>query len=108
MQPDMQPTIDRIQSLYREWLDLQAKLESAQKDWQRSRDIMQELSTFYFDGEYQNFYARIENGEHVNLRTDGEYSVMSEDALWNAFHDQSALAWERLRTSVAVLDPEQN
>ncbi|WP_373742194.1 DUF4298 domain-containing protein [Neisseria sp.] len=107
MQPDMQPTIDRIQSLYREWLDLQAKLEAAQKDWQRSRDIMHELEQFYFEGEYQDFYARIENGETVDLKTQGEYSVMSEDALWNAFHDFTDLAWERLRTGIAVLDPKK-
>lgn len=106
MKQDMQPTIDHIQALYREWLTLQAKIEAAQKDWQRGREIMQELSAFYFDGAYRDFHERLENGETADLQTEGEYSVMSEDALWNAFHDQSALAWERVRTSIAVLDPD--
>lgn len=106
MKSDMQLEIDRIQSLYREWLALQPKLQAAQQDWQRSSEIMQMLEAFYFNGSYQDFHQRIENGEHVDLTTLGEYSVMSEDALWNAFHEQSTLAWERVRTGMAVLDPE--
>ena len=43
---------------------------------------------------------------NVNLHTQGEYSVMSEDALWNAFADQQTLAWQRLRSAIAVLDKD--
>ena len=108
MSDPMQPEIDRIQALYREWIDMQPKLAAAKQDWQRSRDIMQQLSDFYFNGRYQDFHTRIEQGEAVDLHTAGEYSVMSEDALWNAFHDQSTLAWERIRSSLAVVDPQEN
>lgn len=104
----MQQQIDHIQSLYREWLSLEKRLEAAQKDWQRSREVMRELEQFYFEGRYQEFHSRIENGEAVDLHTGGEYSVMSEDALWNAFHDFTGLAWERVHTGIAVLDPKKD
>ena len=42
----------------------------------------------------------------MDLRTQGEYSVMSEDAIWNALAEQDSLAWQRLRSAMAVLDRE--
>ena len=67
-------------------------------------EIMQKLAQFYFDGEYRQYHEALESGLNVNLHTQGEYSVMSEDALWNAFADQQTLAWQRLRSAIAVLD----
>ena len=50
-----------------------------------------------FDGEFGRYHDALENGLELDLHTDGEYSVLSEDALWNAFHEQQQLAWQRLR-----------
>lgn len=99
-----QARINDIQRLYREWTQLVPKLEAAKADWQRGAEIMRKLAHFYFEGEYSKYHQAIEEGLPVDLRTEGEYSVMSEDALWNAFHEQDALAWQRLRSAVAVLD----
>lgn len=107
--PDLksaQARIDAIQKRYREWTQLVPRLEAAQQDWQRGMDIMRELAQFYFEGEYMRYHEAIENGLAVNLHTEGEYSVMSEDALWNAFHEQHSLAWQRLRSAIAVLDSD--
>lgn len=101
----MQQEIDRLQALYREWTDLQPKLEAALADFQRSNELMAELSQFYFEGDYRAFNERIEQGEAVNLHTEGEYSIMSEDALWNAYHEQSETAWAFVRSGLAVVDP---
>lgn len=101
-----QARIDAIQKRYREWTQLLPKLEAAQQDWQRGIEIMRELTQFYFEGEYMRYHEAIENGLDVNLHTEGEYSVMSEDALWNAFHEQHTLAWQRLRSAIAVLDSD--
>lgn len=101
-----QARIDAIQKLYREWTQLLPKLQAAQQDWQRGIEIMRELSHFYFEGEYMPYYEAIENGLAVNLHTEGEYSVMSQDALWDAFHEQHALAWQRLRSAIDVLDSQ--
>lgn len=40
----------------------------------------------------------------MDLRTEGEYSIMSEDALWNALGEFHQLAWLYLRSSVDALD----
>lgn len=101
-----QARIDHIQQLYRKWTLLVPKLEAAEQDWQRGIEIMRELAQFYFEGEYTRFFEAIEDGLEVNLHTQGEYSVMSEDGLWDAFHEQNALAWQRLRSALVVLDKD--
>lgn len=101
-----QMRINEIQKLYREWTQLVPKLEAARQDWQHGMEIMEKLAQFYFNGEYRRYYDALENGLEVDLRTEGEYSVMGEDTLWNAFHEQQRLAWQRLRSAIAVLDKE--
>ena len=101
---EAQARIEEIQQLYREWTLLLPQLQATQRDWQRGAEIMQKLAQFYFDGEYRQYHEALESGLNVNLHTQGEYSVMSEDALWNAFADQQTLAWQRLRSAIAVLD----
>lgn len=101
-----QMRINEIQQLYREWTQLVPKFEAARQDWQRGMEIMQKLAQFYFSGEFRRYYEVIENGLSVDLHTEGEYSVMGEDTLWNAFHEQQQFAWQRLRTAIAVLDKE--
>lgn len=101
---EAQARIDHIQKLYREWTKLLPKLEAAHQDWLRGEAVMRELAQFYFEGEYSRYRQALEDGLDVNLHTEGEYSIMSEDALWNAFTDQQSLAWQRLRSAVAVLD----
>ena len=103
---EVQTRIDEIQQLYREWMQWLPKLQAAQSDWQHAAALMQKLSQFYFGGEYNRYYNALANGLDVDLRTQGEYSVMSEDALWNAFGEQQTLAWQWLRAAVAALDPE--
>lgn len=100
----VQARIDEIQRLYREWTELLPKLEAAQQDWLRGVALMRELSHFYFGGEFMQYTHALENGLVLDLSTQGEYSVMSEDALWNAGAEQQALAWQWLRAAVAVLD----
>lgn len=102
----MQARLDEIQALYREWTQLLPRLEAAQQDWLRGAEIMQKLSAFYFDGEFRQYHEAVENGLSLRLETPGEHSVMSEDTLWNAFGEQQSLAWQRLRSAVAVLDRE--
>ncbi len=103
---EAQTRIDEIQQLYREWMQWLPKLQAAQSDWQHAAVLMQKLAQFYFGGEYNRYYNALANGLDVDLRTQGEYSVMSEDSLWNAFGEQQTLAWQWLRAAVAALDPE--
>ncbi len=103
---EAQRRIDEIQSLYREWLRLLPELEAAQDEWRRAAEIVRKLDGFY-SGEYNRYYTEIENGLPVSLETEGEYSIMSQDALYDAFGDHYRLSWEWLRLAVASLDPDK-
>lgn len=98
-----QARINEIQALYREWLRLQPRLAAAQAEWRQAAAVMRQLSAFY-DQEYIELYQAIEEGLPVCLHTEGEYSVMSEDALWEAFGEQYELAWGWMRAAMQVLD----
>lgn len=98
--------IDEIQSLYREWLRLLPELEAAQDEWRKAAEIVRKLDGFY-SGEYNRYYTEIENGLPVSLETEGEYSIMSQDALYDAFGDHYRLSWEWMRLAVASLDPDK-
>lgn len=102
--PTPQQRIDEIQADYQQWLALQKKLKQAEKDWKKSIKLMENMQTFYFEGEFQHYYQQIEQGLDVNLATDGEYSVMSEDTIWNAMHEQDQALWRMLRFAVKQLD----
>lgn len=103
---EAQRRIDEIQSLYREWLRLLPKLEAAQDEWRKAAEIVRKLDGFY-SGEYNRYYTEIENGLPVSLETEGEYSIMSQDALYDAFGDHYRLSWKWMRLAVASLDPDK-
>ena len=103
---EAQRRIDEIQSLYREWLRLLPELEAAQDEWRKAAEIVRKLDGFY-SGEYNRYYTEIENGLPVSLETEGEYSIMSQDALYDAFGDHYRLSWEWMRLVVASLDPDK-
>lgn len=105
---ELQARIDQAQSLYREWTKLLPKLQAAQSDWQRATQIMRALEHFYFNGDYMRCHTALETGTRFTLDTPGEYSVMAEDTLWNAFDEQKTLAWQRLRSAIEVLDRQND
>lgn len=85
----MKKDIDNFQSLYREYLDLQSQDEALFANLKRRQEIMAQLEQFY-DGKWREYYEAIENGAEIDLTTNGEYSVMSQDTLWDAFCDERA------------------
>lgn len=99
-----QSHINHIKTLYREWAQLVPRLAAVQDDWQRGIGIMRELADFYFDGDYARLQQAMGNDLSLDLHTAGEDSVMSEDAIWNVLQEQQTLAWQRLRSALAVLD----
>lgn len=100
-----QQRINEIQALYRQWLQLLPQLEAAQQQWQQAAQIMAELDKFYAT-EYMQYMNAVADGLPVSLCTEGEYSVLSKDALFDAFADYTRLAWQQLRDATAALDPE--
>ncbi|WP_314933546.1 DUF4298 domain-containing protein [Neisseria elongata] len=100
----MQSRLDHIQSCYRRWLELQPKLEAAQEEWRQAMGLMAELDAFYAK-EYMAFNQAVSDGLELDERTEGEYRVLSEDALYNAFGEQYELAWQWMRLAMQSLDP---
>ena len=100
----MQSRLDYIQSCYRRWLELQPKLEAAQEEWRQAAGLMAEPDAFYAK-EYMAFNQAVEDGLELDERTEGEYRVLSEDALYNAFGEQYELAWQWMRLAMQSLDP---
>ncbi|ETD72626.1 hypothetical protein V757_03005 [Pelistega indica] len=102
----MQEKINEIQQLYRQWLALQPKLEAAQEEWRHSMQIMQTIKDFY-ERDYLHYYEQIEKQDvNVSLATEGEYSIMSEDAIFDAIGEQHSLAWDWIRLGMQVVDPK--
>lgn len=99
-----QNRINEIQATYKEWLAVQEKLKIAKQDLTKSAKLMSELEAFYFDGEFREIYEQIENGLNVDLTTDGEYSVMGEDTIWNAIDEFDNTLWDFMRFCVKHLD----
>ena len=98
-----QRRIDEIQSLYRQWLRLLPALQAAQRQWRQASGLMRQLEDFY-EQEYGPLNQAISAGLPVDLRTEGEYSVMSEDALYDAFGERQNLAWAWMRLAMKDLD----
>ncbi|QEY24977.1 DUF4298 domain-containing protein [Neisseria animalis] len=101
----MQEKIDEIQNKYREWCLLLPELEADIDRWKRAVKLIRDMERFYSE-DYCRFDEAIEKGAVVNLKTQGEYSIMSEDTLWDAYGDFQRLAWQRLRLAADALDPE--
>lgn len=102
-----QARLDEVQALYREWLALAPRLEAAQAEWRQAAAVMAQLNTFY-DREYLPLRDAVEAGLPLDERTPGEYSVLSEDALFDAFSEAHQLAWGWMRLAMASLDPARH
>ncbi len=97
----MESKVQQMQNLYGEWVKLLPELEKGLRQWRQAAEIMQQLKQFYFSSEWQTLY---DNADEIPLDTQGNYSVLSEDALWNAFHEQHQLAVQWLKEGIAVID----
>lgn len=73
---------------------------------------MAQLQAFYFDDEFLAIDNAIENGLKLDLAThlmtEGEYSVMGEDTIWNAVDEQQQALWWLLRFAVKHLDRQSS
>lgn len=101
-----QTQLDEMQSLYRQWLTLLPQLQEHLRTWKEAINIIQQLEHFYYNGNYLRLRDLEQQGHPLNTHTQGEYSVLSEDAIWDALSECHQLAWQHLRSAIAVLDQE--
>lgn len=91
--------IQKMQDLYNQWVELQPELEKGLETWKKSIALLEPLNQFYFSPKWQELY----DSPNEQLDTKGNYSVLSEDALWNAFSEQHQLAIEYLKLSTKII-----
>lgn len=101
-----QARLNEVQALYREWQALLPQLEAAQAEWQRAAALIAQLDAFYAQ-EYLPLCDAVAGGLPLDERTEGEYRVLSEDAIFDALGDANRLAWGWMRLAMASLDPVQ-
>ena len=86
-----QARLNEVQALYREWLAA----------------LIAQLEDFYAH-EYLPLHDAVAGGLALDERTEGEYRVLSEDAIFDALGDANRLAWGWMRLAMAALDPARD
>lgn len=94
--------IQQMQDRYNQWVALLPELEKSVEQWKQAVELLEPLQQFYFSPKWQELNEHFQD----ELETNGNYSVLSEDALWNAFHEQHQLALEWLKLSTAFITKE--
>lgn len=79
--------IQKLQNLYNQWIQLAPELEKSLNLWQKANTLLQPLSDFYSTSSWQMLHDTF----NEPLNTEGNHSILSEDALWNAFGDHQEL-----------------
>ncbi|QLB19641.1 hypothetical protein A6B41_09380 [Mannheimia granulomatis] len=94
--------IQKMQDLYNQWVELLPELEKGIEQWKKAAELLEPLSQFYSSPKWRELHDSFDE----ELDTKGNYSILSEDALWNALAEQHQLALEWLRLSTALITKE--
>lgn len=94
--------IQQMQDRYNQWIELLPELEKGIESWKKSIELLAPLNQFYASNEWRELHDNFDD----KLETKGNYSVLSEDALWNALSNQHQLAIEWLKLSTAFITKE--
>lgn len=106
MMKNQQDEINRVQALYREWTQLLPQLQADLARYKRAANLVAQLEAFYTDGSYMALMEAEQQGAMFNTQTAGEYSILSEEAVFNALGDFHHITLQRLKSAVAALDSE--
>ena len=100
--------VQTMQDAYARWMALLPQLQAAQQQWQAAQAELQQLKDYYFGPQWQQHYEQLSahTEENGGIDTHGHYHVLSQDALWDAFGAERALAWQWMRLAMGVLDNE--
>ena len=99
----LQEKLDHIQSLYRQWLAAKEVLERSRNELKQALKIMGELEAAYYSPEYSDLLHADAQGL-LDTKTPGEYSVMSEDTIFDELIDKDQALWATLRLCIDHLD----
>lgn len=101
----MQQKIQHIQDIYGELLKKLPHLEQSLQQWKQVQTLRQELEAFYFNPQWIELH---DNADQFNIDTKGNYSVLSEDAIWNLLVEQREIAEELNVVLGNLLKTEEN
>lgn len=79
--------IQKLQDLYNQWVKLAPELEKSLEVWKQANELLKPLSDFYGTKTWRELHYNFD----APLDTQGNYSILSEDALWNAFSEHNEL-----------------
>ncbi|WGE68384.1 DUF4298 domain-containing protein [Actinobacillus equuli subsp. haemolyticus] len=85
----MQKHIQQMQDNYGQLLKLLPELEKSLSQWEEAYQLIQQLNGFYHSPLWLELY---DNADNIHLETHGNYSVLSQDAIWSAVTEQHELA----------------
>ncbi|HHW7570429.1 Uncharacterised protein [Mannheimia haemolytica] len=94
--------IQKMQDCYNQWVALLPELEKGIEQWKQATALLEPLSQFYASPEWRELHDSFDE----QLDTKGNYSILSEDALWNALSEHHQLALEWLKLSTAYITKE--
>lgn len=99
---NLQAKLDETQALYREWLDAKQQADEAYAAIEHAMAVMKKLEAAYFDETFIQLHDADAKGL-LDTTTLGEYSVLSEDAVYNALIDKEQLLWAHLKLCIEHL-----
>ncbi|AFU18765.1 DUF4298 domain-containing protein [Actinobacillus suis] len=99
----MQQNIQQMQDNYGKLVKLLPELEKSLSRWEEAYQIMQQLNQFYHSSLWLELY---DNADNIRLETHGNYSVLSQDAIWNAVTEQYELAKKLNKTLSKIVITE--
>ena len=98
-----QQRVNAAQETYDEWCVLLPELEADLARFEQAAILVGKLTAFA-QNEFLELYDAIENGAPADLATGGNFSVMNQDAVWDACTDFRRVLLARLKQSVAALE----
>lgn len=98
----LQAKLDETQALYREWLSAKEQADEAYAAIVHAMAVMAKLEAAYFDDAFMQLHDADAKGL-LDTRTPGEYSVLSEDTVYNALIDKEQLLWAHLKLCIEHL-----
>lgn len=82
--------IQILQDHYNQWCKLLPELEKSLEQWKKAQELLTPLSAFYGSETWRRLFDSFDEP----LDTQGNYSILSEDALWNALTEHYELCEE--------------
>lgn len=89
-----------LQQKYEKWRDLYHQQAEAQKQWLEAEALFDQLTMYYQSPQWMEDHKR-----DLSVDCSGqEYSILSEDALWNMLTDRDELAKRWIRLGLDAID----